>query len=82
MTGVSPLAEALQTRFAEVSRSELRRLRKKTSSLEPNERAVVDAVAVELVEAIAARAMERLEGPDGEQLAPVVAQLFGVNDIP
>lgn len=42
---------------------------------------MVDAVAVELVEAIAARATERLEGPDGEQLAPVLAQLFGVSDI-
>ena len=78
---MSPLAEALQTRFAEVSRSELRRLRKKTSSLAADERAVVDAVAIELAEAIAARAMERLEGPGGERLAPVVAQLFGVNDI-
>ena len=78
---MSPLAEALQTRFADVSRSELRRLRKKTSSLEPDARAVVDAVAVELVEAIAARAAERLEGPGGDQLAPVLAQLFGVNDI-
>jgi hypothetical protein len=78
---VSPLAEALQTRFADVSRSELRRLRKKTSSLDPEDRAMVDAVAVELVEAIAARALERLEGPDGDQLAPVVAQLFGVSDI-
>lgn len=78
---MSPLARALQTRFAEVSRSELRRLRKKTSTLEPDARAVVDAVAVELVEAIAARATERLDGPDGEQLAPVVARLFGVDDI-
>jgi hypothetical protein len=59
----------------------LRRLRKKTSSLDPEDRAMVDAVAVELVEAIAARALERLEGPDGDQLAPVVAQLFGVSDI-
>jgi glutamyl-tRNA reductase len=78
---VSPLTQALQTRFAEVSRSELRRLRKKTSALEPDARAVVDAVAVELVEAIAARATERLEGPDGDELAPVLAQLFGVTDI-
>lgn len=78
---MSPLTHALQTRFAEVSRSELRRLRKKTSNLEPETRAVVDAVAVELVEAIAARATERLDGPDGEQLAPVLAQLFGVSDL-
>jgi glutamyl-tRNA reductase len=75
---VSPLKRALQNRFEEVSRAELVRLRKKTSSFEPATRAVVDAVTVELVQAIAARATERLEGPDGDQLAPVLAQLFGV----
>jgi hypothetical protein len=60
----------------------LQRLRKKTSSLEPEARTVVDAIAVELVEAIAMRATERLEGPEGEELAPVLAQLFGVSAIP
>lgn len=76
--GVSPLTRALRIRFEEVSRVELQRLRKKTSGLAPEARALVDAVAVELVQAIATRATERLEGPDGEQLAPVLAQLFGV----
>jgi hypothetical protein len=70
----------LHHRFEEISRSELVRLRKKTSGLEPEARAVVDAVAVELVRAIAARATERLDDPDGERLAPVLAQLFGVSD--
>jgi glutamyl-tRNA reductase len=78
---VSPLTRALQNRFAEVSRSELTRLRKKTATLQPEARAVVAAVAVEVVEAIATRATERLAGPDGEQLAPVLAQLFGVSEI-
>jgi glutamyl-tRNA reductase len=77
---VSPLKRALQSRFEEVSRSELARLRKKTSGLEPRTRAVVDAVTLELVKAIAARATERLEGPDGAELAPLIAQLFGVAD--
>lgn len=77
---MSPLRRALHHRFEEISRSELVRLRKKTSSLEPEARAVVDAVAVELVQALAARATERLDDPDGERLAPVLAQLFGVND--
>jgi glutamyl-tRNA reductase len=76
---VSPLTRALRHRFEEVSRAELQRLRKKTSGLEPETRAAVDAVAVELVQAIATRATERLDGPDGEQLAPVLAQLFGVS---
>lgn len=79
-TGVSPLTRALRERFEEVSRSELRRLRKKTSDLDPGARALVDAVSVEVVQAIAARATERLHEPDGEQLAPVLARLFGVTD--
>ena len=78
---MSPLKRALHSRFEEVSRAELARLRKKTSGLEPGTRAAVDAVTVELVQAIAARATERLEGPDGEQLAPVLARLFGVREI-
>jgi hypothetical protein len=70
----------LHHRFEEISRSELVRLRKKTSSLEPEARAVIDAVTVELVQAIAARATERLDDPDGERLAPVLARLFGVSE--
>jgi glutamyl-tRNA reductase len=77
---VSPLTRVLQDRFEQVSRSELERLRKKTSGLEPGERAVVDAVTVEVVQAIAARATERLDEPDAEHLAPVLAQLFGVRE--
>lgn len=77
---MSPLKRALQSRFEEVSRAELVRLRRKTSCLEPAAREAVDAVTVELMQAIAARATERLEGPDGEQLAPVLAQLFGVRE--
>jgi hypothetical protein len=77
---VSPLKRALQSRFEEVSRSELARLRKKTSSLEPGARALVDAVTLELVKAMAARAAERFEDPDAEQLAPLLAQLFGVRE--
>ena len=77
---MSPLTRALQHRFAEVSRSELQRLRKKTSALPPDDRALVDAMTVEVVQAIAERATERLNGPDGEQLAPVLARLFGVSE--
>lgn len=76
---VSPLTRALQHRFEEISRAELQRLRKKISGLEPDARATVDAVTVEVVQAIATRATERLDGPDGEQLAPVLARLFGVS---
>lgn len=80
LLSVSPLTRVLQDRFEQVSRSELERLRKKTSGLEPGARAVVDAVTVEVVQAIAARATERLDEPDAEDLAPMLAQLFGVRE--
>ncbi len=79
---MSPLTKALQKRFEEISRSELQRLRKKTSGLEPDERAAIDAFTVEVMQAIARRATERLQGPDSEKLAPVLAQLFGVPSSP
>ena len=77
---MSPLIKALQKRFEEVSRSELQRLRKKTSGLEPDAREAVDAFTVEVMQAIAARATERLHGPEGDRLATVLARLFGVNE--
>jgi glutamyl-tRNA reductase len=77
---VSPLTRALQKRFEEISRSELQRLRKKTAGLEPDERAAVDAFTVEVMHAIAARATERLQGPDSDRLATMLARLFGVNE--
>jgi hypothetical protein len=77
---VSPLKRALHHRFDEVSRSELVRLRKKTATLPPDARQVVDSLTVELVHAIAERATERFDDADGERLAPVLAQLFGVGN--
>jgi glutamyl-tRNA reductase len=77
---VSPLTKALQKRFEEVSRSELQRLRKKTSGLEPEARAAIDAFTVEVMQAIAARATEPLHGPEDARLATVLARLFGVNE--
>lgn len=77
---MSPLTKALQKRFEEVSRSELQRLRKKTSGLEPDARAAIDDVTVEVMQAIATRATERLQGPESDRLATVLARLFGVNE--
>jgi glutamyl-tRNA reductase len=79
---VSPLRRALQSRFEEVSRAELQRLRKKTSALEPETRAAVDAVTIELLRGMALRATERLETSEGEKFATVLAQLFGVHETP
>lgn len=77
---MSPLKLALHNRFEEISRSELVRLKKKTAALPPEARQVVDSITVELVQAIAERATERLDEPGGERLAPMLARLFGVRD--
>lgn len=75
---MSPIARALQERFDRVSRSELERLRKKTSGLAPEARDAVHELSVEIVRGIAARAAAVLAAPDGAALAPVVARLFDV----
>jgi hypothetical protein len=74
------LKRALHHRFEEISRAELLRLCRKTASLPPDAREAVDTLTVEVVQAIAARATERLDDPGAERLAPVVARLFGVPD--
>lgn len=79
---MSPLRRAFQSRFEEVSRAELQRLRKKTSSLAPDTRAAVDAVTIELVRNMADRATERLETTEGDRFAAVLAQLFGLRQTP
>lgn len=75
---MEPLALALHARFEEVSRAELRRLRKKTASLSASQREQVDAVTVQVVQAIAARASEALRADEGQRLAPVLARLFRI----
>lgn len=77
---MSPLKRAIHSRFEEVSRAELLRLKKKTASLEPSARAAVDAVTLEVVRAMAARTTERLEESEGEPSAAILAQLFGVRE--
>ena len=76
---MSPIARALHERFDEVCRTELQRLRRKTASLTPAERAEVDAISVEVTRAIAARFGAALEQePEGE-LDTIVARLFAVS---
>jgi glutamyl-tRNA reductase len=75
---VETLAQALHAHFEEVSRSELQRLRKKTASLNAAQREQVDAIAVQVVQAIAARASDALRADDGRRLAPVLARLFRI----
>jgi hypothetical protein len=75
---VGTVARALHARFEEVSRTELRRLRHKTASLNAAQREQVDNLAVEVVQGIAARATKALRDQDDARIAPVVAQLFRI----
>jgi len=75
---VEAVARALHARFEEVSRAELHRLRRKTSSLSAAQREQVDDLTVEVVRGIAARAAEALRTQDASRLAPLVAQLFRI----
>ena len=76
--GMSPIAEALHTRFEDVCRAELQRLRRKTAALSEQHRAEIDAISVEVTQAIAARVGAAL-AHEGDDLAPVVARLFAVS---
>lgn len=74
---MSPIGSALHSRFEEVCRHELNRLRRKTASLSPADRAEVDALSVEITQGIAAR-MEAALAAGGTDVAEVVARLFAV----
>ena len=75
---MSPIAEALHSRFEDVCRAELQRLRRKTAALSEQHRAEIDAISVEVTQAIAARVGAAL-AHEGDDLAPVVARLFAVS---
>lgn len=74
---MSPIGHALHTRFDEVCRTELERLRRKTAALSPEDRAEVDAISVEVTRAIASR-MDAAVAAGGTDVAEVVARLFVV----
>jgi hypothetical protein len=56
----------------------LHRLRRKTACLTAEDRAVVDALAFEVAEGLAARLDAALDAPDAVAIAPAVARLFAV----
>lgn len=74
---MSPVGHALHSRFEEVCRNELVRLRRKTASLSPEDRAEVDAMTVEITRGIAAR-MDAALAAGGTDIADVIARLFAV----
>jgi hypothetical protein len=73
---MSPISRALHDRFEEVCRTELTRLKRKTAALSPEDRAEVDAITVEVTQAIAARVEAALACEQGEAIADIVARLF------
>jgi len=74
---MSPIGHALHSRFEEVCRNELSRLRRKTACLSPEDRAEVDAISVEVTRAIASR-MEAALAASGTDVAEIVGRLFAV----
>jgi hypothetical protein len=74
---MSPIGSALHLRFEEVCRNELSRLRRKTASFSPEDRAVIDALSVEITRGIASR-MEAALTAGGTDVADAVARLFAV----
>lgn len=79
---MSPVGCALRNRFDEVCRTELQRLRRKTASLSPEQRAEVDALTVAVAHGIASRLDAALDTPGSGDLASVVMTLFAVNTSP
>lgn len=76
---MSPIGRALLDRFEEVCHTELQRLHKKIASLSAAERAEVDAISVQVAQAIVARMEAALEDQQGHDLAAIVARLFAVS---
>lgn len=77
---MSPVGRALRSRFEEVCRTELQRLRRKTASLTPEQRDEVDALSAEVTQAIATRLDAALQQAGTEDLASMVKHLFAVTD--
>ena len=74
---MSPVGQALQERFGDVCRAELQRLHKKTAALQPEHRAEVHALTLEVAERLALRLDAAVTNTGGE-LEAVVGRLFAV----
>ena len=75
---MTQVGQALCDRFEAVSRSELVRLRKKMSALSDTDRAVVEAIAVQVTQGIAITLDAGLAALDGDGVDDVVARIFAV----
>jgi glutamyl-tRNA reductase len=71
-------ARALHEHFDRIRRSELSRLRKKVSALSESERAEVEAITAQVVEAIARQPERALTGDASPLLVQAIVDLFHV----
>jgi hypothetical protein len=76
---MTQLGQALCDRFEAVSRSELVRLRRKMAALSDTERAVVEAITVEVTQGIALRLDAGLAALESAGVDDIVAQIFSVS---
>ena len=81
---MSPISRALRHRFEDVCRLELLRLRRKTASLPPEQRAEIEALSVEVTQAISAHVEAILDQDRGEDLQEIVGRIFAIapQDVP
>ena len=75
---MSPIARVLHSRFEEICRAELVRLRRKTAALSASDRGELDAISLSVAHAIAARLGEALERDTAEETGRIVTHLFAV----
>ena len=71
------VARALCERFDEIRRTELARLHKKTAGLTEEQRAQLESITAQVVQAIARGPVEALEHDGSAALAQAAAHLFG-----
>jgi hypothetical protein len=75
---MSPIANAIETRFEEVCRAELVRLRRRTASLSASDRAEIDAISVTVAKAIAAHLASALDAETPPEVCNIIGMLFKV----
>jgi len=72
-------AGALRARFEQICRSELQRLRRKTSTLSPDAHAELVAISLAVAHALSAPVEEVLRHEQGDDLHQIVSRLFGID---
>lgn len=79
---MTQLGQALCDRFGEVSRAELTRLRRKMAGLSAEDRALVEALAVEVTRGIAIRLDAGLAVVEDGDVGDALARIFSLDPAP